>query len=303
MFKPHVMCMSVSLEEFRKIVEQAVVEAIEKAAIHIPPDVKQALRKAYEEETSDAAKSQLEAILRNIELAEKLKKPVCQDTGVILYYVTVGVDFPGLKILNKVLVDAVKTATKKVPLRPNTVDPFTGKNPGDNTGRYMPYVHTEIVEGDKLEITVVPKGGGSEYVSVLEMPPPGEGIKAIKRAVVDAVLKAGSMPCPPTIVGVGVGGGADIALHLAKKAACLRKIGTTNPDPELDKLEKELYSALNDLGIGPMGLGGKYTVLAVHIDYAHKHPAVLPVGVVFQCWALRRATVKMDAYGKYVVEQ
>lgn len=271
--------------------------------IYVPQDIKQALRHAYEEEVSSIAKSQLEAILRNIELAEKLKKPVCQDTGSIIYYVTVGYGFPGLKILKDSLIEAVRRATKQVPLRPNTIDPFTGKNPGDNTGRYMPYIHLELVEGDNLEIIVVPKGGGSEGVSYLELPPPGEGIKAVKRVVVDAVLKAGSLPCPPTIVGVGVGGGAEIATYLAKKAACTRKVGTSNPDPVLDRLEKELYEALNDLGIGPMGLGGKFTVLAVHVDYAYRHPAAMPVAVVFECWATRRATVKISADGKYVIEQ
>jgi len=292
-----------SLSEFKEIIARAVSEAIERAAIYIPPDVKQALKRAYEEEDNPMARSQLEAILKNIELAEKLKKPVCQDTGSIIYYVTAGYDFPGLKVLKEALVEAARRATKEVPLRPNTVDPFTGKNPGDNTGRYMPYIHLEIVEGDGLEVTVVPKGGGSEGVSYLELPPPGEGVRAVKRVVVDAVLKAGSLPCPPTIVGVGVGGGAEIAMHLAKKAACTRKIDTPNPDPALDKLEKELYEALNSLGIGPMGLGGKHTVLAVHIDYAHRHPAAMPVAVAFVCWAVRRATVKMSADGRYVVEQ
>lgn len=292
-----------SLQEFKEIITRAVAEAIERAVIYIPQDVKQALKRAYSEETNPMAKSQLEAILRNIELAEKLKRPVCQDTGSVIYYVTAGYDFPGLKVLKGALVEAAKQATKQVPLRPNTVDPITGKNPGDNTGRYMPYIHLELTEGDSLEVIVVPKGGGSEGVSYLELPPPGEGVRAVKRAVVDAVLKAGSMPCPPTVVGVGIGGGAEIAMHLAKKVACTRRLGTTNPDPELDKLEKELYEALNNLGIGPMGLGGKYTVLAVHVDYAHRHPAAMPVAVAFVCWAVRRATARVYADGKYVVEQ
>jgi len=290
-------------EEFREIIVKAISEAIERAAIYIPPDIKQALKRAYEEEISPMAKSQLEAILRNIELAEKFKKPVCQDTGSIIYYVTVGYDFPGLRVLREALVEATRIATKQVPLRPNTVDPFTGKNPGDNTGRYMPYIHLELVEGDGLEVIVVPKGGGSEGVSYLELPPPGEGVRAVKRVVIDAVLKAGSLPCPPTIVGVGIGGGAEIAMYLAKKAACTRKIGTSNSDPVLDRLEKELYEALNSLGIGPMGLGGKHTVLAVHVDYAYRHPAAMPVAVAFQCWATRRATARISVNGEYVIEQ
>lgn len=291
-------------EELGDIVERVAVEAIERAVVYIPPDVKEALRKAYNEEVNDVSKFQLEVILRNIELAEKLKRPLCQDTGVIMYYVKLGYEFPiSFKVIEKSLVNAVRIATKTIPLRPNTVDPFTERNPGDNTGRYIPYINVEFVDGNELEFTVVPRGGGSEYVSVLEMPPPGEGIKAVKRAVVNAVLNAGSIPCPPTVVGVGVGGGADIALYLAKKAACLRKLGIPNPDPELDKLEKELYIALNELGIGVMGMGGKYTVLAVHIDYAYRHPAVLPIGVVFQCWAVRRATARIKPGGGYEVFQ
>lgn len=289
------------------VVEQAIVEAFKKAVIEIPPDVKNALKKAYEIEDNPMSKSQLEAILRNIDLAEKLKKPVCQDTGSPYVYVKIGYGFPvqlkDLKVIEESIVNGVKRSTREIPLRPNTVDPFTGKNPGDNTGRYMPFIHYEFANNDYLELTVVPKGGGSEYVSLLEMPPPGEGVKAVKRIVVDAVLKAGSMPCPPTVVGVGVGGGSDIALHLAKKAACTRRLGTSNPDPSLDKLEKELQSAINKLGIGAMGLGGRTTVLAIHIDYAHKHPANLPVGVVFQCWALRRATAVINSSGEYRIYQ
>ncbi|MEM1555159.1 MAG: fumarate hydratase [Desulfurococcaceae archaeon] len=295
------------IHKLGNIVEQAVVDAFRTAVIKIPPDVKNALEKAYVTEDNQMSRSQLEAILKNIELAVKLGKPVCQDTGTPYVYVKVGYGFPielkDMKIIEESIINGVKRATKEIPLRPNTVDPFTGKNPGDNTGRYMPIIHYELVDSDSLEITVVPKGGGSEYVSVLEMPPPGEGIKAVKRIVVDAVLKAGSMPCPPTVVGVGVGGGSDTALFLAKKAACIRKLGTVNPDSTIDKLEKELYTAINKLGIGAMGLGGRTTVLAVHIDYAYKHPANLPVGVVFQCWALRRATAIISSTGEYSIHQ
>uniref|UniRef100_A0A7C4NVE3 Fumarate hydratase n=1 Tax=Staphylothermus marinus TaxID=2280 RepID=A0A7C4NVE3_STAMA len=295
------------MHKLGNIVEQAVVDAFRTAVIKIPPDVKNALEKAYVTEDNQMSRSQLEAILKNIELAVKLGKPVCQDTGTPYVYVKVGYGFPielkDMKIIEESIINGVKRATKEIPLRPNTVDPFTGKNPGDNTGRYMPIIHYELVDSDSLEITVVPKGGGSEYVSVLEMPPPGEGIKAVKRIVVDAVLKAGSMPCPPTVVGVGVGGGSDTALFLAKKAACIRKLGTVNPDSTIDKLEKELYTAINKLGIGAMGLGGRTTVLAVHIDYAYKHPANLPVGVVFQCWALRRATAIISSTGEYSIHQ
>lgn len=292
------------LEKLSEAIKRAAVEAIAKAVIEIPPDVEEALKRAYECETCEASKSQLGAILDNIRLARELRRPVCQDTGTITFYVNVGYDFPGIKVIERSLVEAVRVATREVPLRPNTVDPFTGKNPGDNTGRFTPYIHWEFTEGDHLEFTVVPKGGGSESPTVLEFPPPGEGVRALKRIVVDAVLRAGAGPCPPTIVGVGVGGGADVATTLAKKACSVRKLGTKHPDPTIAKLEEELYNALNELGIGAMGLGGKCsTVLGVHIEYAYRHPALYPVAVVFMCWAARRASVKLLPDGSYEVYQ
>jgi fumarate hydratase subunit alpha len=181
-------------------------------------------------------------------------------------------------------------------LRPNTVNPFTGKNSGDNTGRCVPFIHWNIVPGDVVEITVFPKGGGSENVCALGMIRPGEGVKGLKRFVVDAVMKAGAKPCPPNILGVAVGGGADIAMKLAK-AALLRPLDQPNPDPQLAKLEKELYEAANMAGIGPMGLGGKFTVLGVNVEYAHRHPASYPVAVAFQCWAARRASARLHPDG------
>ncbi|MFB0522847.1 MAG: fumarate hydratase, partial [Candidatus Bathyarchaeia archaeon] len=155
----------------------------------------------------------------------------------------------------------------------------------------------EITSGDSLELTVLPKGGGSENVCALGMLRPGEGVRGLKRFAVDTVIKAGAKPCPPNILGVAVGGGADIAMKLAKKAL-LRPIDEPNPDPELAKLESELYEAANMTGIGPMGLGGRFTVLRVNVDYAHRHPASYPVAVAVQCWAARRASARIHSDGK-----
>jgi fumarate hydratase subunit alpha len=188
-------------------------------------------------------------------------------------------------------------ATKEVPLRPNAVNPFTQNNSGDNTGRFLPFINWDITSGDNLELTVFPKGGGSENVCALGMLRPGEGVKGLKRFVVDTLIKSGSKPCPPNILGIAVGGGADIAMKLAKKAL-LKPLDKPNPDPELAKLESELYEAANMTGIGPMGLGGKFTVLGVKVDYAHRHPASYPVAVAFQCWAARRATARIHSNGK-----
>lgn len=295
---------SFMLSRVYEVIESSVAQAIARASIYLPLDVKDALRRAYEIEESEGAKAQLKAMLKNLELAEKLKRPICQDTGLIVYYVKIGYDF-GIKmsIVEKALSNAIKRATLEVPLRPNTVDPLTGKNPGDNTGRNIPIIHWEFVKGDTLEVTVVPKGGGSEYVTVLKTIPPGLGLKGVKRVVIDAVLEAGAKPCPPTIVGVGLGGGVETAIHLAKREACVRKLGTVNPNPTLAKLERELYDEVNSLGIGPQGLGGKTTVLGVHVDYSYRHPASYPVAVVFQCWAARRATVTIRKDGSFNITQ
>jgi len=282
--------------EVAKIVENVAFNLLKQAVICLPEDVKQALKKAYAEETSETGKTQLKAILDNIELAEKYQAPVCQDTGTIIFYIKAGAEVKNLDKIEEALTNATRRATKEVPLRPNSVDPFTQKNSGDNTGRYIPFLHWEIVPGDSLELTVMTKGGGSENVCLAGMLVPGEGIKGLKKFVVDAVVKAGAQPCPPNILGVAVGGGADISMKLAKKAL-LRPLNEPNPDPELAKLEKEIFEAVNMTGIGPMGLGGKTTVLGVHVDYAFRHPASFPAAVAFNCWAARKASARIDSDG------
>jgi len=280
-----------------KLIEDTAFNLLKLAVVKLPPDVENAIKKAYREETSPAGKVQLEAIVKDIELAEKDSTPMCQDTGVIIFYVKAGAQAKSLDKVEPALMNATRRATKEVPLRPNTVDPFTNKNTGDNTGRFIPYINWEITSGNSIEMTAFPKGGGSENVCALGMITPGEGVRGLKRFVIDAVIKAGAMPCPPTIVGVAAGGGADIAMKLAK-AALLRPLDQPNPDPELAKLENELYEAANSTGIGPMGLGGKFTVLGVKVDYAHRHPASFPVAVAFQCWAARKATAKIHSDGR-----
>ena len=280
-----------------QVVEEVAVNLLRTAAIKLPQDVKNALQRAYQEEESESGKTQLKAILDNIALAEKMGRPICQDTGVIIFYVKAGAQAKDLDKVEEALRKATKRATMEVPLRPNAVNPFTHKNSGDNTGRFVPFIHWEIVPGDTIEITAFPKGGGSENVCVYSMLRPGEGVKGLKRFVVDAVIRAGAMPCPPDILGIGIGGGAEIAMELAKKAL-LRPLDQPNPDPELASLEKELYEAANMTGIGPMGLGGKFTVLGVNIEYAHRHPASYPVAVAFQCWAARRASARIYPDGR-----
>ena len=282
--------------DMAKVMEDVAFNILKQAVIYLPEDVKQALKKAYAEETSETGKTQLKAILDNIELAEKYQAPICQDTGTIIFYIKAGAKAKNLDKLEEPLIKAVRRATKEIPLRPNAVDPFTQKNSGDNTGRLIPYINWEIVSGNSIELTVMPKGGGSENVCLTGMLVPGEGINGLKKFVIESLIKAGAQPCPPTILGVAMGGGSDIAMKIAKKAL-LRPLNEPNPNPEIAKLEREIFEAANMTGIGPMGLGGKTTVLGVHIDYAHRHPASFPAAVAFNCWAARRASARVDADG------
>ena len=280
-----------------RVVENVAVKLLQLAVTELPHDVKVALQRAYREEENPVGKSQLKTILDNVELAEKTCTPMCQDTGVVIFYVKAGSKIDGLDKIGDALRKATIRATKDVPLRPNSVNPFTQKNTGDNTGKHVPFIHWEVVPGDTLEISVLPKGGGSENVSALGMLSPNQGTNGIKKFVIDTIIGAGAKPCPPTILGIAVGGGADIAMKLAKKTL-LKPLNQPNPNPELAKLEQELLEAANSTGIGPMGLGGKTTVLDVKIDYAHRHPASYPVAVVIQCWAARRASAVIHSDGK-----
>ncbi len=265
------------------------------AVTQLPSDVEDALKEALEKE-SEPAKTQLSAILENVKLANK-EKPICQDTGVQTFFVKMGIDFPFRSMVKEGLIEGVKRATKEIPLRPNAIDVFTGKNSGDNTGEHIPFIHWELVEGHTCEITALPKGGGSENMSTLRMLRPGEGLEGVKRVVVEWMVQAAGNPCPPTIVGVGIGGGADIAMKLAKQAI-LRSVGEKSRHAEIAKMEDELMEKINKTGIGPMGLGGETTVLDVHIEVAHRHPASLPVGIAVQCWADRRAKMRINEKGE-----
>jgi fumarate hydratase subunit alpha len=281
-------------------IENGIVETIRKAETQLPNDVINSLKKALEIE-EDVAKTQIEAILENIKLAKESKRPMCQDTGIQTFFVEIGVDFPNISDIKKIITKAVKKATKEVPLRPNTVDPFTGENHTDNIGDHIPYITWDFVDGDKVTIIAFPKGGGSENMSKLGMLKPGVGIDGVKDFVVEEMIKAAGQPCPPTVVGVGIGGGADLSLKLGKRAL-LRPVGVRNKDKKIAKIEEELIKRINNSGIGPMGLGGKTTVLDVHIEKAHRHPASLPVGIAVQCWADRRAIMVIKKDGSWEVK-
>jgi len=282
-----------------KTIRSTVVELLRLASFKLPFDVKEALTKAFDNENETVPKMQLKAILDNIALAEAKSTPICQDTGIPLFYVTMGdVETNDVKASIR---EGVVEATKSVPLRPNAVHPLTRKNPGNNIGENMPFVHCQFTKKNFIEITVMPKGAGSENMNALAMLTPYQGIKGIKEFILNAVVTAGGKPCPPTILGIGIGGSSDIAMELSKEAL-LRPLGSRSRDSEIAKLERELFEAVNELGIGPMGLGGKTTVLDVNIEYAYCHTASLPVALSFQCWAARRATARIyrDGHVEYM---
>ncbi len=279
----------------KKNIEEILIEAIEKSETELPKDVTKALEKASDIEKG-LAKIQLETILKNIKIASKERIPMCQDTGIMSFFIQAGAQFKYLKDLRETLENAVKRATKEIPLRPNTINPFTGKNENNNTGINIPHISWDIIKGSECTIDILPKGGGSENISALWMLNPGEGIEIAKRLIVEHIKNAGGKPCPPTIAGIGIGGGADICMELAKKAL-LRKIGERHKEKKIAKMEKEFFELINKTGVGPMGMGGKTTVLDVHIEYAHRHPASFPVGLVLQCWAHRRKTINFTNDG------
>lgn len=272
------------------MIKDAVYELYKKAAIVLGNDVKKALEDALKVEDNELARLNIEAILKNIKLAEEKQIPMCQDTGLPVIFVKMGnVEVENLRAG---IEEGIEKATKEIPIRPNIVDPLTRENTNINVGDYIPPIDIELIDEDYLEITILPKGFGSENNNAMKMALPAEGIQGIKDFVVESVLKAKGKPCPPTVIGVGIGGTSDLCLKLGKKAL-LGEVGKRNPDPEIAKLELEILEEINKSRIGPMGLGGKTTTLDVKILKAHTHTAGLPVGVCVQCWADRHATTKI----------
>ena len=273
-----------------KQIEDTIYQLYKQAAIVLQDDVKCSLEEALKREDSDLGKLNIEAILKNIELAEEKSIPMCQDTGLPIIFVKLG------KVEVENLYEGIKKgvakATAEVPLRPNVVDPITRKNSG-NVGDKVPIVDIELVDTDYIEFTIMPKGFGSENNNALKMALPAEGIEGVKDFVVETALKAGGKPCPPIVVGVGIGGSSDMALKLGKKAL-LGKVGERNPDPTIAEMELECLERINMDGKGPMGLGGRTTALDVKILKMDTHTAGLPIGVVIQCWADRHATARLE---------
>lgn len=276
----------------RKIRVEEIIEAVKKLCIEsnclLGEDVMKAFEKAIRLEESEAGKSALKILIENARIAEEEMVPMCQDTGFAVIFVELGQE---LAIEGGLLVDAINEGVRRGYqegyLRKSLCDPFTRKNTGDNTPAV---IHLELVEGDRLKIITAPKGGGSENMSRVTMLSPSDGIEGIKNYVIQRASESGSNPCPPVIIGVGVGGTFEKAALLAKKAL-LRPLNSTNPDPQLAQLEAEILKGVNDLGIGPQGLGGRIFALGVHIEKFPCHIASLPLAVNINCHASRHQEV------------
>jgi len=270
-----------------KLISAKVKDLCLRAATDLGPDIQDALKAALKKEESPLGRDILTQIITNFEIAANEKKPMCQDTGLAVFFVELGreVELDGL--LDEAIDEGVRQGYEEGFLRKSLCDPFTRKNTGDNTPSV---IHTTIVEGSSIKISMAPKGGGSENMSALKMLKPSDGLEGIKKFVIETIKTGGGNPCPPIIVGVGIGGNFEKSAILAKKAL-MRELGHSNPDPVLAALEGDLAIGVNNLGIGPMGFGGVITALGVHVEAAPCHIASLPVSVNIQCHAARHKEI------------
>jgi tartrate/fumarate subfamily iron-sulfur-dependent hydro-lyase alpha chain len=281
---------------------QAVEEAAKLLYIRalkvLPDDIKQGFTRLDAGEGDSTARTILATMIQNIAVAERTDNLLCQDTGIPIYNITIGrsVDVDGAA-LKQAIRRGVERATREHPLRSSIVHPITRKNDQTSTGRLVPVINIDFDDSpETLRLEMIPKGSGSENGSFLKMLIPADGADGIKRFVIECVMQAGGKVCPPTIVGVGVGGTSDLCMHLAKVAAT-RPLGSASADPEGEKLEKMLAGAVNSLGIGPQGLGGDSTAFAVHVETAATHITMNPVAVNIQCHSARRATATFTPKG------
>jgi tartrate/fumarate subfamily iron-sulfur-dependent hydro-lyase alpha chain len=296
----------------QQILEKAMFHAMKKAALLMPSDVRGALEKAMGEEANPVAREHLRVTLENADLAERGEGLVCGDTGFPLYFIRVVGDPQiegNFRELKKIARTAVVKATEESYLRPTMVDPISRDNPGNNLGTHIPAVDIEFTPSDtgdggmnnRLEILAAPKGGGSEiFGTFYRMMYPADGMAGVLKFIVDSV-RSGSYAgkvCPPAIVGVGIGGTADICMKMAKRAALLRMLGSRHPDPQVASLEEKLEKNFEELGLGPMGAEGKAAVLSVHLEKEVTHTAALPVAVNAQCCIGRRWSVIVPGNAK-----
>ena len=286
--------MKIDLLDIEEVAKTLYIRALKV----LPPDIKRGFDALARSETNPTGKAVLQTMIKNIAVAEDTDNLLCQDTGIPIYNVTIGrgIDYDGYALKQAIRAGCAR-ATREYPLRSSVVHPLTRANEHTSCGQGVPVIHIDFSDESKnLVIEMIPKGSGSENNSWLKMALPSEGINAIKSFVIDCVLEAGGKTCPPTIVGVGIGGTADLCVHLAKQAAT-RALGTHADDAQVAQLESALSAAVNQLGVGAQGLGGDSTAFAVHVESAATHITMNPVAVNMQCHSARRATATFTPAG------
>lgn len=272
-----------------------IARFIDYSGKHLPDDVTAKLRELSAREQTDMARLFYDAMFEDLRLADALSRPCCQDTGVIQFFVRVGTCFPMIDELETCLREAVKRATATAPLRPNAVEVFDEKNTGDNTGTHIPWIDWELAPGsEEATVFLYMAGGGCSLPGAAKVLMPAQGYEGVVRFVLEQITTLGVNACPPLLVGVGIGGSAEVAAKLSKKAL-LRPIGSQNAHPRGAALERLLEEGLNEIGIGPGGITGRTSVMGVQIEQASRHPATLAVGLSTGCWAHRRAGLKIGA--------
>jgi fumarate hydratase subunit alpha len=285
--------------DFSEIIRTAVLKLVNQSVVSVPTDVFDRLRQIQEKERSNPiTASQLQAMIDNITYGANEKIPLCQDTGIVNFFVQFGMDFPYKENFMELFHACLSDLTQNAVLRPNTIDPFTNQNQNLNGGEAEPPIYWELIphSGD-LVITVLNKGGGAENISRLFMLSPSTGLQDFPKKIMQTIQDAGGKPCPPVILGIGIGGDATKTMYLAKKAL-LRPLGSRHPRTDIALLEVRLLDEVNKLDIGIMGLGGHSNCLDVRIEYSMRHPASFPVGLIVQCYSHRTLSCKIDAQGK-----
>ena len=288
-----------------EIYEQVLFETIKRGATKISPDVRDAFVRAIEKESNAAAKLGLKATLRSMDMSSERENPLCVDTGWPIFYFKVGNKCElegGFVELENAARRAVAKATELGYLRATMKHPLTGYDPGNNIGMNIPDFTYQFVDGDAIEMSYAAKGGGSECFGGTRhrIVAFADGIQGIEKFVIDSFVasaRAGAV-CPPSVLGIGIGGTANVAANLAKEAACLRTVGSKHPDPMFAKIEEDLYKALNSLGVGILGAGGDTSVLAVNVEYAYTHIAGIAVATSTNCMVARRASSRIEADGR-----
>ena len=284
-----------NLEVLKNSFTAKVADFINVVAKKLPDDVLVRLKEMQSNETEQRALAVYDCIFKNLEKAISLDRPICQDTGVVQFFVKVGTNFPLINDLESCLRKAVEIATEKAPLRHNAVETFIEKNTGTNLGTGVPYIEYDLIpNSDKLELTVYLAGGGCSLPGRSTVLMPSEGYEGAFKFVADTLVTYGINACPPLVIGVGFGPCMATSAKLAKKAS-LRSIGSHNPNEKVAEMEVKLQSALNKIAIGPQGLGGTESVVAVNIENMARHPSSFGVAVAFGCWAHRRGVVEFNA--------